>query len=571
MEREEITLQLGDWMWNAALTGFINIIGKNNINFHNNTINFHVRHLENFEEKYFEYFINTYENTLPWYRIVSYKDKIEYHRDNDFKAVDLKELKNINIFIKDTLKRYLTSNSFKAAFKLMGDMDYIQTLEKKLQKVKEPKDDKSFEQEKSKFIEEVKIQYKIIEDIICYCSHESGKRYIAGKNVIYGILKNGWNGVSFLYPQTKTLDIYEDYNTYFIKPVFEYLQFDQSKYKNECFTCGMPMKDFNNDMSFLNQFGFDIARKTSHVWNFYNDIAVCPICKLIYSCLPAGFTYVTGRGLYINANVNMEYNIKVNNQVKADILKGGENNYDTRKLYSVLVNALIKQTLEKEIFELADVQIVRYENESYKFNIVPESTLCVIKDCIIEIAGKEEKQGLLRAYYKEGKETISIYEQVLNHLFNNQNLFLLIHKLLYYKISTPNNCFFHTGHINNILNINIELIKRLGGLKDMNSNYRLRALQEGKKLREAYKDSNKLSGINYRLMNALKTGNKYMFMDLVLNCYMYVGKEVPSIIPEILQEESEVFYTIGYAFVTNLIDGDKDRNSNNNESNKENK
>ena len=38
--------------------------------------------------------------------------------------------------------------------------------------------------------------------------------------------------------------------------------------------------------------GFDTSRKPSHVWNFINDIAVCPVCKLVYSCVPAGFLFL---------------------------------------------------------------------------------------------------------------------------------------------------------------------------------------------------------------------------------------------------------------------------------------
>jgi CRISPR-associated protein Cst1 len=115
-----------------------------------------------------------------------------------------------------------------------------------------------------------------------------------------------------------------------------------------------------------------------------------------------------------------------------------------------------------------------------------------------------------------------------------------------------------------MLRMNVQLIQNLGGIGSMDKNrdYLREARGAGFHLREAYlkKDpsTGKIPGISYRLLNALKTGNRNMFMDLVLNCYMYVGREVPSIIAEVLREEDEIFSTIGYAFVACFIDGDKD-------------
>ncbi len=568
MENNLIKLTLGDWIWNAAILGFINIVGEENVEYRGATAEIPIDCLENFEEKYFRYFINTYKKVIPWYKIVNYKDRIEYYRENNYDSLSLKDLKLINEFIKDTAKRYLSSNSFKAAFELMGSKERMEKLEKSLQKIKEPKDENAFERERCNIIKEIEKQFKILEEIIEYCGSENSKRYIGAKNVIYSIIKNGWNGVCFLNPQTKIKDIYEDYRMYFVETAREYLQTKNKKNKYCCYTCGEPIKDLDADMSFLNQSGFDTARKPSHVWNFVNDIALCPVCKLVYSCLPAGFVYVGGSGLYVNANINMKYNFKVNTKLKADILSKGEEEYSSRRIYAVLVNALREQQIEKSRYELADVQIVRYEKETYKFNLLPEMTIKLIDDFSNEIT------GLLRTGYREGNENISLYEQVLNYIFNNQNLFLLINKLLHYKLSSPNDCYFGIRHILNMLKINAQLIRNLGGIGNMDKNrdYLKEARGAGFYLRDAYlkKDPNtgKIPGISYRLLNALKTGNRNMFMDLVLNCYMYVGREVPSIITEVLREDDAIFATIGYAFVACFIEGEKDTRNDSENGNK---
>jgi CRISPR-associated protein Cst1 len=308
-------------------------------------------------------------------------------------------------------------------------------------------------------------------------------------------------------------------------------------------------------MSFINQSGFDVSRKPSHIWDFQNDIAICSVCKLVYSCLPAGFVYVGNSGLYINANLNMEYNKTINSNVKNSVLTEGEKELSSRKIYRALLVALINQKIIRSKYELADVQVVRYESGTYRFNLLPETTILLIE------IHQNELNRLIRTGYKEGNENYSIYEQVLEQVFNNQNLFLLINKLLHYKLSSPNSCYFHGGHIIDILKINSRMIQNLGGMKNMNKerDYLKEAKNAGYHLREAYikKDprTGKIPGISYRLLNALKTNNRGMFMDVLLNCYLYIGKEVPAVIPEVLRDDDEMFSTIGYAFVSSFIDG----------------
>lgn len=93
---------------------------------------------------------------------------------------------------------------------------------------------------------------------------------------------------------------------------------------------------------------------------------------------------------------------------------------------------------------------------------------------------------------------------------------------------------------------------------------------EGKNLRLNYgKNTDKLSGISYRLLNALKVNDTDAFMDTVLNCYLYVKKSVPPILLEVLKDDDS-FKTIGYAFISGLIEG-KENNIQNKEEVKDDK
>ena len=199
------------------------------------------------------------------------RDRLEAYDNSEFENFNLDALKNLNTYIKD-VKRFLKSNSYKAAYKLIDSEVDMLSLEKQLTIVKEPKSQQQFENERSKTISELKeTQLVILKQIIAYCSSPEAKRHIGAKNIIYTVIKNAWNGVSFLNPQTKIPDVYIDYKSYFVDGAIDYIQQNKSKYKYQCFLCDAPIRDMSNDLSFLNATGFDVARKSSHVWNFQND------------------------------------------------------------------------------------------------------------------------------------------------------------------------------------------------------------------------------------------------------------------------------------------------------------
>ena len=72
---ENIRIELGDWLFNAGVTGLINILGEENVNYTDNqTVEIPAKLFENFEEKYFNYFIDKYQRLLSWNKIVSYEE-----------------------------------------------------------------------------------------------------------------------------------------------------------------------------------------------------------------------------------------------------------------------------------------------------------------------------------------------------------------------------------------------------------------------------------------------------------------------------------------------------------------
>lgn len=542
---EKIRLEMGDWLYNAGLVGMINIFQHSEDDFKltNQFVEFDLDVLENFEEKYFNYFIDKYEKLLSWYKITSYEDMIFYHENSNLENFQEKDLEILNDHIKN-VKHYLKSASYKAAYPLIGtDFDPIER-SKEINTIKLKKKEKI--EDKHEDIQKVFNQLKAIID---FCKRSVSRKYLAGKNVIYTIIRNAWEGVCFLYRQTKEKDMYIDYKKYFVEPVGEYIQDDKKNYKYDCFVCDRKIKNLNNDLSFLNNIGFDVSRKPSHVWNFNNDVAVCPICKLVYSCVPAGITYVYDQGIFINENTNLKNMTSTNNRIKSEILQETQFNKDLT--YRSLINAIHEQANQGAKYELQDIQVIKYENGQYRFSILSRKVLNIINQ------SRTELDSIINSVFKEVNTYFSIYDLVIDRILNSQNLFTLIHKLLVYKLSSPKNCRFSIQQVIKVLNINLKIMEGMGYVENINKDIIKQANSSGYYLRTEYKNrgaKDKLNGISYRFLNALKTNNKNMFMDTLLNCYLYVQKTVPNIFLSALKDE-EQFKTIGYAFVAGLIEG----------------
>ena len=552
----EIVIELGTWQYNAGIAGLCNILEKNGIeiNIHEDKLIFNSEEelkkaLENFEEKYFNYLIEKYEKTLSWYKIVSYKEELQDIKNN-FEILDEKKFQELDKYIKEILKYYIKSASYKAAYELIdGNIDPLQ-LEKELKPVSIKKNEKISDKKEGilKMIDKALV-------LIEYC--EKGKEYLAGKNVIYTLIKNAWNGVCFLNPQTKEKNFYKDFKNYFVDTALSYLDEDKSKYKYECFVCDSKIKNFDNDFSFLNETGFDTARKPSHAWNFLNNAGMCPLCRLIYSCIPAGFNYVYGNGIFINSNQSLTELLRVNRLVYEKIYNHNTKNEGNSSLtYRALAEALKDEKEENLKYELADIQMVRYENEKYYFNILSKNIIKIIKN------SKNDLDFLTKAWYREINTDFRIYEEVMKRLLNNQNLFTLIYKLLFYKVSREKDCHFTANHVMNILNINYRILEGVG-LMENKEKFNREAKAAGFYLREKYinkKAEHKIPGLCYRILNGIKTNNRKMVMDTIFNMYLYVESPVSNVIAKMLDDDKSL-EQFGYGFTAGFLSGKQNENS----------
>lgn len=137
-----INLEISDWLYNAGLVGFYNILNDyyddkaeldSLVNLKGNSISFDESVLENFGEKYFGYFIKNFSNMTSYGKILNYKtDFVRYKNNiNEFTEKDLKDLNDKIEYMKAKLIR----NSFLSAYRLVDNGEKINIEIKKIKKI----------------------------------------------------------------------------------------------------------------------------------------------------------------------------------------------------------------------------------------------------------------------------------------------------------------------------------------------------------------------------------------------------------------------------------------------------
>ncbi|WP_255460105.1 Cas8a1 family CRISPR/Cas system-associated protein [Leptotrichia sp. oral taxon 223] len=510
---------------------------------------------------------------MTYGKILEFEKYIDEFEENGEKIRSINELKMINDKI-TFFKAKIKSESYKKAYDFIekNGTNKILGLEKELKKIKEPKENIA---EISN--DNVKNYLKTMKEIIDFFKRKitdkegNVKNYLAAKNIAYVIINNAWSSVSFLNRANAAKDIYDEYKSYFVEPALEYVNADKSKFKYKCVISNMQMKDYKNTLGFLNDTGFDVSRKPSHVWNFVNDIAVTPLVTLVYSCVPAGFIYGADKGIFVNANHNIDQLCNINNGIAYNILED-ESEEKNINLYKNLLKE-IKKEKDNTKYELSDIQIVKFEEGHYKFTLLSRNILKLLSE------NKEKLDDLLDKWYLIDKRYFNIYDTTITELLNNQNLFSLINKLCYYKISKTK-LYCKLKNIEDLLKINLDYIRRL---KKMDKQEIIEK-KENKKtseeltekdifyirrdamiFREEYirKSGNdkKIGSLLYRLQNALRINNVDMFMDALISAHAYAGKNISSLFAKALLND-ENFQTLGHGFLLGLLGEDKSKNEN---------
>lgn len=541
-----IKVTLNDFLYNAGVLGLIRIFqhAKISCEVEGQSLLFEESNLEDIGEHYFNFLIDRYGYDTSYEKMISSEGFIKSCLSEQ---IEEKQLEDFNKLI-ENVKKWLTSNSYKNTYGFLTEVYFpfvetAQTLKKVTKKKSESiVDTKSLVQEEAG---------KLL-DCISHLKHPQAKHYLVARSLSYQIIQGFWTNVSFLNSTASKKDLYREYANYFTNAALTYMETKKDKKKYEknklhCALCENTMAKLSEtfDLTWLQKMGVDSARKSSHYWNLQKDLFICPICNLIYSCVPLGFTIAKGKGIFLNNNQSVKQLLSAN----SISLRDGEKEITPDELeemaYYRILDVMVQNADGKKEFEIDNIQIVKFDkyNESrpYTFNILSRERAKIMID------SKSSLNYLVGKFAKENKEYMGLYQEVIKRLYNGQSFYDLLYRLMKLFIEGE----FKNGiAIKYILRISNNQFK--GGIHFMTFEELEKVRNIGFYLKKQYYgQENKLGGISYRLLNALKVKNPNKFMETLIQAYSYKKVAIPVVFVQALSDQ-EKFQTIGYAFLLGL-------------------
>ncbi len=511
---EEFIIKLNNFLFNSGVLGFYRImqhVEKDDLlKINGNTITVKAEALNDFESDYIHVMLSKFREDTRWDKIISYKSIIVNINLNE----NEKQFENIFKFVKQAVE----SASYKSGYESIKNISEIDPYEL-LKQSKEVDNN-----------EKKEILLKIIEHI------EKYKEIYCMKDIIYTKINCFWEGRAFLNRSANKNNIKEEYRKSFVESAKTYLKnMKESEYK--CIECGNSIKKSEaSGMSWLCDVGVDMNRKKSGFWNFNEDAFLCPICSLIYSCVPLGFSIVGNNGIFVNNNESIE------------LLKSDNVEYDKESLveqtsfestYNKTIQRYVNRITNNEYSKRKDcepsnIQVITRvgdkDNKHYVFHVISKDKLGIIGNCTkdFEILSKTK-----------------VYQEVLNNLLYGIKQYNLIDRILKQD--------HNIEIVKNILNI--ELVSKRGGTKMKEELEEM--IEAGESLRKTMyvngENANKLKSYYYKLQGALKANSIEKFMQIFTMFYGSMEKPMPNSKAMVdLMSDPDKFRLLGYAYVYGL-------------------
>lgn len=602
---------LNDWFLNCGIIGFLRILEDNKDKFaeiNENYISFDTEKLKNFHKYYFKYFFDKYnvgervvnrlaksfENLEKYLNIETdnkqeqkeFKDKIkaekkyikntmksqldkikkynveiyeemleEYNKIDSVKEKeDIGKLNNIkDVFSsnikKDIINKRLTANLFKSILSnnYFGQMSFLNVVN----------NTRTYEEQEElmyrdyicniveiNFLNEIIQDKYALEDIKNKIEEKLNDKLMSKQMLkIYGNI------------QKKYIKKEKDLNSlkeYIEKEVFSY-----------CYMC-------ENEKSITSNYSegkfIPLALSSNDAKNFFWNqnvsFPICDVCKLILFCIPAGISIISktiqenvnGQVVYrdkeINSFVNYDVSIEELRKTNDYLTQSSKNDKTTSNPYADLILNIVEQEKNLSNWQLQNIFVVEFETEYLSFSRIEYFN---IKRYIAEFFTEYSKNSLV--LIKDYRYKI----QIMDYIMKNKDIKYVINNRLREELNKEFrngfNCFLATK-----TRLDLNLLKK----EDINmkenikkNNDKLYVLYNlGISIHEelkAKKETNKIDGYIYRMLNSIKAGNKKDFMDIVIRIHMSMGKDVSPIFLEVLQNTDLDFESIGHSFVSGLI------------------
>lgn len=594
----KLRIYKGDWFFNMGIVGFLNILHeaevKNQVIINEDYIEFDSLLLENFHNHYFDYFMKEYDVSKRVENSINYslnyikanpekiKESIKKIKDNLKKQNDkvkkFDEINYINIKDKlDTIGKIKKSNEIEQLEQLTRecvDILKIKSINDRLTAnlYKFIVGDNYFGQVSFFNVAKSKLELEglkqvMFNDYLISIIHMGELESLIDKEDLDSLEKYITEKLEYLNKETiekriskasiKTIEkIMKDIKSKFIKKKKSIE--DIKAYMGGLETCEMcgTYKGLINDYSESNfaVLGVSNDNAKNMFWNQDSTYSICDICKIILFCTPAGATYTKKNYIENEDNefysfVNMDTSIDdiYNTNINLKKLKDRDNPFND------LVIDIVSENKEKSEWQLQNILFVEFkasiEAKKCKMNYFNMPTY------LAKFFVNEKNSKLIQSIYNQRFKA-----NVVDILLKNKDLKHLISKVLRDKIKDS----LEDGYKNNISSNDIFKAIKIRALIDsykkgvskMNDKKLQVVKFAGHEIHDYYVNTNsknKINGVAYKLLNAVKVGNKKDFMDTVLRVFMSAEKSVPSVFIEIMAEKDLDFESIGHAFITGLI------------------
>ncbi len=428
---EEVEITLNNFLFNSGVLGFYKIMENSNklhlIKEEGNVLKVSKEAFQNFEDDYINAMLHTFEKDTKWHSITESKERI-LNLDLS-KEEDIKKLEDSYKFIKKSME----SASYKAGYEIAKMKDAENPYEY-IARVKVENTAEVMKENSIKIIEYLKKHKEI------FCM----------KDIIYNKIQMYWESVSFLNRTANTKDIKEEYKKTFVTPAQEYLDKRKSSEYN-CIECGNEVsKSDAFSMSWLRDTGVDINRKKSGFWNFKENAFICPICNLIYSCVPLGFTIVGDNSIFINQKNSIK-ELRQNNGVVEAQMASEEQSLEKiqNALFINLINEFKNVSNEKtyrnEVYNIQVIKRKKIDKDKviYEFNLISKDKLNAFSK------SQYDFEKLVNKVIYINKEPFSIYEEVLSNFLKSQNQYKLLDRLINEAENNSANISYIRSYIKN--------------------------------------------------------------------------------------------------------------------------
>lgn len=564
-DTKEIVIKLNNFAYNAGIIGLLRVLSNAELidvsDLEGTEIRLPFSALDNFDKYYIDTMIDTYSEFFPFNDLIRAYGSLKFNDDISakIKILDiLKDMKGksvLSVYSQMIDVPFGISDSEIVKERKNSAEKAISNLASQMKECYKLPDD-----EKNHILEELYELYKpLIEKVIIH------KRDIFMKLFAFRIINSFWGNCSFLYHTNYDKPIQSCYNEDFILPAQKLVSQQPKKEACTCLECGniIGTKSDSFNLAWVKGLGIDSKRKTSPFWNFNPDDFICPICALIYTCIPLGFTTIKTGGSFMHLFINNSLNIRDMLRINTTIRENYQNNTNQddkvtfRDIFSIYIDTLNEY---EQPHHVMGMQIIKNFKDKFLIKEINKTHLDIItnnKVHLKRIAGNRISDGAGGYVY--------LYEEIIRKILNNESLTNLINQVIIQfiknKIQNPYYLWDIISiqyYIHNIQKGGFDLNNSINSKQEMeNKIWSMRYL--GRRIRDSvspFELNNKLKSYLYRLTSAVRANDSISFCTEITKMHMQCGVLIPANTVSMITDKNS-FQDMAQAYIFGIMGDNK--------------